>query len=160
LPFFLFFKLFNLKDFRWLVPVGATGFAWFLPLVFLRWRVGAFEAHGYGQGLQHNSTGLYQLIINPHPYNNYLFWIYLFGAFWVLPYLKWKSQPQFFKRLLISLPIVLAVYLVVGAYLDEPRELVNLYPLVVPAGLFALFPDFHFVKDKTGSNESHTETTY
>jgi hypothetical protein len=139
LPFFLFFVLFDTKEWKWLIPVAVVGFSWLLPLLTLRWWVGAMEAHGYGQGLAHNTQGLLELMSNPHPYNNYLFWIYLFGAFWVLPYLRWKDQPAFFKRLLIAIPVMLVVYLAVGGYLDEPRELVNLYPVLVPASLFALF---------------------
>ncbi len=147
LPFFLFFGLVSLKDFKWLLPVAAVGFSWLLPLLFLRWWVGAFEAHGYGFGLSHNLQGLQELLVKPHPYNNFLFWIYLFGTFWLLPFFRWKSQPVLFKRLLISLPIFLAVYIFVGGFLDEPREIVNLYPLLVPASLFALFPNSSFIKN-------------
>jgi hypothetical protein len=140
LPFFLFFKLFSLKDFRWLIPVFCSGLAWLVPLVALRLWVGAVEAHGYGHGFVHNFDGLYEFVKNPHPYNNYLFWLYLFGAFWFLPYLGWKHQPDYFKRFLIAVPIMVVVYFSVGGFFDEPRELVNLYPVLVPASLWALFP--------------------
>jgi len=143
LPFFLFFSVFERKSLKWLLPVVSAGLCWLIPLLILRWWVGAFEAHGYGLGIRHNIEGLSQLLMNPHPYNNYLFWIYLFGAFWILPYLRWKAQPGFFKRLLVAIPFVVIVYVVVGGYFNEPRELVNLYPILVPAGLIALFADFH-----------------
>jgi hypothetical protein len=158
LPFFLFFTLFDLKKFRWILPVAAAGFCWLIPLLFLRWWVGALEPHGYGLGWQHNTTGLLQLFSNPHPYNNYLFWIYLFGAFWVLPYLKWREQPVFFKRLLLAVPVMVVVYLIVGGFLDEPRELVNLYPVLVPAGLVALFPE-SLIADRGGTVPLRTGLT-
>ena len=92
----------------------------------------------YGDSIYHNSHGLAAFLTNFNPYNNYLFCLYLFGPLWVLPFVYWRRQPRFLKRALLSLPVFLAVYGFLGGFLDEPREIINLYPLLVPAGLFAI----------------------
>lgn len=143
LPVFLLFRLFDLKKVAWLFPVFTSGLCWLMPLLFLRWWTGTLHPHGYGE-LSHNLNGLSQLLINPHPYNNYLFWLYLFGTFWFLPFIRWKYQSSFFKRLLLSLPVCMVAYFLIGGFFNEPREIVNLYPLLVPASLFALFPNTVF----------------
>ncbi len=140
LPFFLLFTTFDTRHRDWLIPVLLAGLCWLIPLVLLRlWTTGTLQSPHMGS-VSHNLPGLLEFVSNPNPYNNYLFWLYLFGAFWVLPFLAWKQQPVFFRRLLLSVPIFLLVYSLGGGYYDEPRELVNLYPLLVPSGLIALFP--------------------
>lgn len=147
LPFFLFFATCSLKRAGWLAPVVSAGLCWLIPLLILRWWTGALEPHGYGKAFQHNLPGLRGLWVNPHPYNNYLFWLYLFGAFWFLPFVGWlgpgrrPQASQAFRRMLMGLPICVTICFVVGGYFDEPRELVGLYPLLTPASLIALFPD-------------------
>ncbi|MGH9843908.1 MAG: hypothetical protein ACREEM_34670 [Blastocatellia bacterium] len=140
LPFFLFFVTCGFKRAAWLVPVVLSGICWLVPLFVLRWWTGALEPHGYGKAFQHNIPGLLTLLANPHPYNNYLFWVYLYGAFWFLRFVGWKRQPYAFRRVLISLPLCVAVCFLVGGYFDEPREIVSLYPILVPASLITLFP--------------------
>jgi hypothetical protein len=72
--------------------------------------------------------------------------------------LKWREQPVFFKRLLLAVPVMVVVYLIVGGFLDEPRELVNLYPVLVPAGLVALFPE-SLIADRGGTVPLRTGLT-
>jgi hypothetical protein len=48
--------------------------------------------------------------------------------------------------------------LIVGGFLDEPRELVNLYPVLVPAGLVALFPE-SLIADRGGTVPLRTGLT-
>lgn len=141
LPFLLFLHLFTVRKISWLLPVFESALCWLVPLVALRWWTGALDTYGYWQSASHNVAGLSQLLVNPHPYNNYLFWFYLFGAFWFLPFIKWHQQPVFFRRLLIGMPAILVTYFLTAGALDEPRQIVNLYPLLVPPGLVALFAE-------------------
>ena len=88
---------------------------------------------------EHNLLGLSQLLVKPHPYNAYLLPVYLFGAFWVLPLLGWRGLPPVLRAGLASAPLFLLIVVVVGG-LNEPRQLMPLYPILVPASLFVLLP--------------------
>ncbi len=121
-----------------LFRIAAAGFSWLAPLVFLRWWLGIGERWIYGDSLSHNLFGLARFFSNFNPYNNYLFYLYLFGVLWAAPLLLWNSQPPKLRRALLAVPIITAVYLFGGGYMDEPREIVPLYTLLTPAGLYAL----------------------
>jgi hypothetical protein len=139
LPLLLLLEGINRLDRRRLGWVALAGLAWLVPVVVMRlWAVGDLS-WPHGNSMVHNVPGLRAVLTNPHPYNNFLFWAYLFGAFWLLPYLRWQRQPPFFRRMLLAVPMVVVVFALTGGYLDEPRELVLLYPILVPTGLFALF---------------------
>ena len=140
LPFLFFFALFERHTTAWVKPVLIALACWAAPWVALRlWTVGSLTWPHSGS-MAHASEGLVSLFREPHPYNNFLFWFYLFGAFWIVPYVGWASQMRFFRRLLIAVPVVTVLVAVAGGYVNEPRLLVMLYPILVPAGLFALFP--------------------
>jgi len=111
--------------------------SWLLPIVLVRWWTGPTWFVLYGVPLEHNVAGIARFVANLNVYNNYLFYGYLFGIFWILPFAFWRRQPQFLRRALLSVPLVLGTYLFFG-HLNEPREIVNLYPLLVPGSLFAL----------------------
>ncbi len=83
--------------------------------------------------------GLSQLLVKPHPYNAYLLPIYLFGALWLLPLWGWRRLPTVLRAGLVLVPVFLAIVVVVGG-LNEPRQLMPLYPILVPSSLFVLFP--------------------
>jgi hypothetical protein len=118
--------------------VGCAALCWLLPMVALREWTGIGWLGAHASSWPHNSAGLSRLMANPHPYNNYLFYLYLYGILWVLPFVRWDRQPRFQQRALLSVPAFLVVYLFFGGFMDEPREIVNLYPLLIPAGLFAV----------------------
>jgi hypothetical protein len=121
-----------------LFRIATAGFSWLIPLVFLRWWMGMGEQWVYGDSLSHNAAGLARFFSNFNPYNNYLFYLYLFGVLWVAPLLLWNSQPPKLRRALLTVPLITIVYLFGGGFMDEPRELVPLYALLAPAGLYAL----------------------
>jgi len=91
------------------------------------------------EGLMPEDRRLSCFFENLNPYNFFLYYFYLFGIFWVLPLVRWRRQPPFLRRALLSLPVFIIIYLFFGGILSEPREIVNLYPLLIPAGIFALF---------------------
>ena len=121
-----------------LFKIATAGFSWLIPMIFLRYWMGIGDQWVYGDSLSHNLPGLAKFFSNFNPYNNYLFYMYLFGVLWVTPLLFWKSQPPNFRRVLLTVPLITAVYLFGGGYMDEPREIVPLYSLLTPAGLYAL----------------------
>jgi hypothetical protein len=125
-----------------LFRIAPAGLCWLIPFVFLHWwvRVGDRLIYWdplYWDPLSHNLSGLTRFFSNFNPYNNYLFYLYLFGILWAAPLLLWKSQPPKFRRALLTVPLITVVYLFLG-YMDEPREIVPLYALLTPAGLYAL----------------------
>ncbi|HEY7410880.1 MAG TPA: hypothetical protein VII13_09075, partial [Vicinamibacteria bacterium] len=54
--------------------------------------------------------------------------------------LAYRRLPSILRRALLTTPAFLVVFVAFGGYLDEPRAIVSLYALLVPAGLFALAP--------------------
>ena len=142
LPLILLLCSFDRKSlWSWMPKVATAGFSWLVPLAGIRMWSGIGWRGSYGDSLSHNLEGLSNFMNNLNPYNHYLFYLYLFGIFWILPFTRWNRQPAFLRRALLSVPVFLVVYIFFGGYLDEPREIINLYPLLVPAGLFALFGD-------------------
>jgi hypothetical protein len=131
---------------RWQWPItlklvsktAAVGFSWLIPFALLRYRMGIGAAGQYGDSFTHNLQGLARFFENLNPYNNYLFYAYLFGFLWLLPFIRFRSLPEEMRRALLAVPVMLAVYLFAGGYADEPREIIPLYALLVPAGLYAL----------------------
>jgi hypothetical protein len=117
-----------------------TGLAWLVPYAALRWWTGAPLLGLYGLTIDHNVVGLSHCFVNWNPYNNYLFYLWLFGGFWLFPVLAYRRLPSILRRALLTTPAFLVVFVAFGGYLDEPRAIVSLYALLVPAGLFALAP--------------------
>jgi len=92
----------------------------------------------FAHQVEHNLEGLALLVGSPHPYNYYLFPIYLLGPFWILPALRWRMLPPCLRACALAAPLFLVVVLVLGDF-NEPRQLLLLFPVMVPAGLIALF---------------------
>ena len=115
-----------------------AGLSWLIPFGTLRWWTGLNFQYNHGNSLEHNVAGIKLFLGNLNPYNHYLYYFYLFGIFWVLPFLFRRRLPSFLNRAILSVPAFLFVYLFCGGFMNEPREIVNLYPLLVPAGIFAL----------------------
>jgi hypothetical protein len=138
LPFILFCVRWSWPPSRrMLAAVAAATLCWLVPVVALRyWWMPLGWPH-YGDSVSHNIAGLRHFFENLNPFNNYLFYLYLFGVAYALPFAYWSVQPPAMRRVLLSTPPILAIYLVVG-YMNEPREIIVLYPLLVPGSLFAL----------------------
>lgn len=122
---------------RTIATIAAAGFSWLIPLVILHWW-GRNYSWPHSDSLAHNLPGLLRFFENWNPFNNYLYYLYIFGVLWLLPIFYWKLQPSQMRRALLTIPIMLAVYLFGGGFLNEPREIVVFYPILVPAGLYAL----------------------
>jgi hypothetical protein len=84
--------------------------------------------------LHHNLRGLSHLGADPHPYDEFLTPAWMFGVLWLMPWLAWSRSPRCLQAALLSVPVLVAIVFVLGA-LNEPRELIPLYPVLVPGTL-------------------------
>ncbi len=143
--FFIPMLVFAVRS-RWDSPLSGvraalpSATAWAVPYVALRWWTGVPLAGAYGSAWDHNLSGLQHFFRNWNLYNDYLYYAWLLGPFWVLPILHRAQLPLLLRRALWTLPAFMFVYLFLG-YLNEPRPLLPLYPMLVPAGLFCLFSE-------------------
>ncbi|PYQ48321.1 MAG: hypothetical protein DMF78_21540, partial [Acidobacteria bacterium] len=90
------------------------------------------------QTMRHNLTGLAALRSHPHPFNNFLYPLYLFGPFWVLPLWRRHVLPACLRGAVLAAPLFMVVVLFRGGF-NEPRQLLLLSTVLIPAGLIALF---------------------
>lgn len=131
------------KGERDLRPLGATVVGWLCATFALRWWMAApAQATTVTDRLyllEHNLTGLAQLLVKPHPYNAYLLPLLMFGLFWILPLRVLRELPPVLQAGMCAVPVLLGLVLTVGG-LNEPRQFMPLYPILVPSSLFALFP--------------------
>jgi len=64
--------------------------------------------------------------------------LWLYGVLWVLPFLRFREKPLFFRRLMPIIPVFLLAHLFVGRF-DETRLFLPLFPLLIPMGFLTLF---------------------
>ncbi len=147
---FLFVRWSWPLSWRFIFRVAAVGFSWLAPLAWVRWRLGIGWRWQHSDSISHNLPGLLQFFQNFNLFNNYLFYLYLFGGLWLIPFLYWRFEPGTMRRALLTAPIITGVYLFGGGFMDEPREIVPLYVLLVPASLFALRRVFQESAGKDG----------
>lgn len=77
-------------------------------------------------------------IINP--FINYeIFWIPLFGVFWILPFLRLKEKPKFLQIGAYYIIIFMIIHFLFG-WPEETRIILPLAFLVIPSGIMTLFP--------------------
>jgi hypothetical protein len=95
-----------------------------------------------------NLSGVVELVASAHPYNAYLLPLPFFGLAWVLPLLAWRRLPVVLRAGVLATPLFVAIVFALGA-LYEPRQLMPLFPILVPASLFAVFPPSDSLTDHT-----------
>jgi hypothetical protein len=149
LPLIYLFNAFDIKSFKenpaktakTVLDVFIVGLAWLIPYASLRFISGLGTEWNHQDSIAQNTLGLSAFFQNFNPFNNFLFYLYLLGIFWIIPFLRWKDLSPFWKRTLLTTPIILFVFLFGGGYLNEPRELAPLYPILVPPALAYLFDE-------------------
>jgi hypothetical protein len=147
LPLLYLFVVFDLKSFKknpakaakTFFAVFIVGLAWLIPYVSLRFLSGLGTEWNHQDSILHNTTGLAAFFQNFNPFNYFLFYLYLFGIIWIIPFLHWRKLSFFWRRILLTTPIILFIFLFAGGFLSEPRELVPLYPILVPPALAYVF---------------------
>lgn len=78
------------------------------------------------------------LISNPHPYNVNWSPALVFNIFWVLPAIMWRTVPLPLRRLYAGgLLAGVPIFLLGGVLNETGRILIPLYPLLLPAGMYA-----------------------
>jgi len=95
-----------------------------------------------------NIAGVAEFLASAHPYNAYLLPLPFFGLAWVLPLFAWRRLPVVLRAGLLATPLFVAIVFALGA-LYEPRQLMPLFPILVPASLFAAFPPADSLTDPT-----------
>ena len=149
LPLIYLFNVFDINELKenpakaakTFFAVFIVGLAWLIPYVALRFISGLGTEWNHQDSIAQNALGLSAFFQNFNPFNNFLFYLYLFGILWIIPFLHWKNLSPFWKRTLLTTPIILFIFLFGGGYLNEPRELVPLYPILVPPALAYLFDE-------------------
>lgn len=80
------------------------------------------------------------LVHNPHPYNVNWSVFLVMNVFWIAPLFSWRSIPPSLKRLYIGGILGGSVIFALAGVLNEAgRHMIPLYPLVMPAGLYAFY---------------------
>lgn len=122
--------------------LAGVGDRWFL----------APEVGGWNHGFVRELIGLFQhiwtvnlvsiraLLRKPHPYNvNWSFFLVL-NVFWALPLIAWRSIPIPLRRLYVGgLLGGFTIFSLAGILNEAGRLMIPIYPLIYPAGLYALF---------------------
>ena len=75
-----------------------------------------------------------------HLYSDkYWFMFFIFGAFWVYAIVSYRRQPLFLQRAFLMVPLFIAAHLITGI-ISEVRQMLPLSGVLIPMGLFAVFP--------------------
>jgi hypothetical protein len=93
--------------------------------------------------LPNNINGLLDQLWNLdllHLYNaSYLYIFFIFGAFWIYAFVRYRGQPLFQRRASLMIPFFIAANLVTGI-IAEVRLMLPLSCIIIPMALFSLFP--------------------
>jgi hypothetical protein len=98
------------------------GGAWHLP----------DNLNGIASSLHANFANLYK--------TNYLFPLWLFAIFWLYALLGYKKSPKFLQGAFWIVPLFLLGNMITGI-ITEARQLIPLGFIIIPMGLFFIFPE-------------------
>lgn len=85
---------------------------------------------GIIQSIFNNPMDLYRL--------DYLHFILIFGAFWYFAFKKSEEKDFFIQRGLLLIPVFIVAHLITGI-ISEPRQMIPLAPIIIPAAFQYLF---------------------
>ena len=75
-----------------------------------------------------------------HLYDDkYWYVFFIFGAFWVYAIISYRRQPRFLQRAFLMVPFFVGAHLITGI-ISEVRQMLPLSGVLIPMGLFAVFP--------------------
>jgi hypothetical protein len=87
---------------------------------------------GMGSGLLHSPFDWYRV---PH-----LGVFFLFSVLWIYPFVRWKAQPAFLRRVSLIVPVFVFAHMLTGI-IAETRQMIPLAFILIPMSLLAMFPD-------------------
>lgn len=103
---------------------------------------------GYGKKVWHLPDNWENMLdaFGEHPLDyfteGYLFIFIIFGLFWIIAYLRYSEMPLFLQRAGWMIPLFVLIHFLTGI-IQETRQMVPLAFLIIPMGLFYLFPPNH-----------------
>jgi hypothetical protein len=98
------------------------GGAWHLP----------DNLHEMAVGLARNPLQWYRV---PH-----LGILFVFSVLWIYPFVRFKSQPRFFRRMSAVVPVFVVAHMLTGI-IAETRQMIPLGFIVIPMSLLTMFPE-------------------
>ncbi|MBI5037550.1 MAG: hypothetical protein HZC01_02505 [Candidatus Kerfeldbacteria bacterium] len=139
LPMFALYQWRRGRTWRTIVETALLAIIWAAAFYVTR--------HVFFEG---NNSPLWQLPANIsflsqslalHPLINvYLFFIPVFGVFWILPFMRLSTKPMFLQRAAPYIVIFTTLHFLMG-WPHETRIMLPLAFLIIPSGLMTLFPD-------------------
>ena len=145
LPSVFFF--YNFKELEWrrlgrlvLVTLG-TSLPAFVIVGAIRYMNRNQPSLGGAWQLRNNIEGvLGQLKAFPLDYwgSSYLYIFFIFGAFWIYAFLRYKRKPLFLRRAALMIPLFIAGHFITGR-IHEVRLMVPLGFVIIPMAFFNLF---------------------
>lgn len=87
---------------------------------------------GIGDAFFNNPLDLYRL--------DYLHFILVFGVFWYFSFKKIEVKDFFIQRAMLLIPVFLVAHLITGI-ISEPRQMIPLAAIIIPAAFQYLFPE-------------------
>jgi len=119
-------------------------------LIFASIRYFTRNNGGYGEKIWHlpdNTENIIEaLLVHPLDYfsESYLFIFMLYGIFWIIAFLKFQDMPRFLQRAGLMIPIFIIIHFLTGV-IEETRQMIPIAFLIIPMGLFYLFPPPLFI---------------
>lgn len=146
LPIVYFFYNFRSKKLNDLVAVTRNTILVSLPLVLtvgpIRFITRDHPQLGGSWHLPDNLNGiLNSLHVDPLDLYSasYLYIFFIFGAFWVYAFLRFKEKPLFLRRASWMIPVFIGAHLVTGV-IHEVRQMLPLSFIIIPMAFFFVFP--------------------
>jgi hypothetical protein len=88
--------------------------------------------HEMGVGLLRSPFDWYRV---PH-----LGIFFLFSVIWIYPFVRFKSQPRYFRRISLVVPVFVFAHMLTGI-IAETRQMIPLAFILIPMSLFTMFPE-------------------
>lgn len=138
IPLYILFNWQKSKALKVIFECLIFAIIWYIAFVITR------NAFYHGQNseiwqLSYNLSKLKEYFIYNSLINYRIFWITLFGVFWVLPFLKLKEKPKFLQVGAYYIIIFIILHFLFG-WPEETRILLPLAYIVIPSGIIYLFP--------------------
>ena len=147
LPLVYFLFNYNSSKFRDLVTLCRNTFLVGLPLLLtvgpIRY-INRNRPHlGGAWHLPDNLRGILNYLLHANFFDlykaHYLYIFFIFAAFWIYAFVRYKEKPFFLRRASLMIPFFIVPHLLTGI-ICEVRQMVPLSFIVIPMALFYIYP--------------------